>query len=235
VPFLFDETPAVRELLKKLVSEGDVYLLFGNDDREDGVNGRVFVGAKLLTPKGDVALRYHKIRLVPFGEFVPLQPLLTLGGRYGAKLVQQVADFSPGAEYAIADVGGAHVSSFICYEAIFPDLVREFTARGADLLVNMTNDAWYGRTSAPYQHFAMAAFRAVENRKYLVRAANTGITAVVDPHGRTLEKTALFERTTLVRDVPIVPGQTFYSRHGDVFAWACCAIALVLTLATFFR
>ena len=101
------------------------------------------------------------------------------------------------------------------------------------MLVNITNDAWYGRTSAPYQHLAMAAFRAVENGKYLVRAANTGITAVIDPRGRILEETPLFERTVLVRDVPWVRGETFYARHGDVFAWTCFAAGAALALATF--
>jgi apolipoprotein N-acyltransferase len=129
----------------------------------------------------------------------------------------------------VSSADGHRLGAFICYEAIFPGLARGFTARGADLLVNITNDAWYGRTSAPYQHLAMATFRAVENGKYLVRAANTGITAVVDPRGRVLEATRLFERTILVRDVPIVPGRTFYSRYGDVFAWACLAAAASLS------
>ena len=128
-------------------------------------------------------------------------------------------------------VDGHPISAFICYEAIFPDLVREFVGRGAQLLVNITNDGWYGRTSAPYQHFAMAKFRAVENERYLVRAANTGITAVVDPHGRVLERTELFEPTVLVRDVPLLAGSTFYTRHGDVFAWACLGGAVALTAA----
>jgi apolipoprotein N-acyltransferase len=95
----------------------------------------------------------------------------------------------------------------------------------------MTNDAWYGRTSAPYQHLAMTVFRAVENRRYLVRAANTGITAVVDPRGRVVAKTALFDRTVLVSDVGLVSERTFYSRHGDVFAWSCLAAALGITAA----
>ena len=137
--------------------------------------------------------------------------------------------FTPGTEYAIGEVDGRRLGVSICYEAIFPDLLREFTVRGADLLVNITNDAWYGRTSAPHQHFAMAVFRAVENGKYLVRAANTGISAVVDPRGRVLEKTALFERRAIVREVPIVPGLTFYARRGDVFAWGCLGGAVALT------
>ena len=146
-----------------------------------------------------------------------------------------MGEFTPGEEYAVGAVDGHPIAAFICYEAIFPDLVREFAARGADLLVNITNDAWYGRTSAPYQHMAMAAFRAVENGKYLVRAANTGITAVVDPRGRILERTALFDRTVLVRDVPLVPGLTFYARHGDVFAWSCLVLAAAVTVLTRLR
>ena len=136
----------------------------------------------------------------------------------------------PGVEPAVGLVDGQRFGTLICYEAIFPDQVREFTARGADLIVNITNDAWYGRTSAPYQHLAMAAFRAVENGKYLVRAANTGITAVVDPRGRIVEQTALFEPAVLVREVPIVSGQTFYARHGDLFGWTCFGLAAAVSL-----
>jgi apolipoprotein N-acyltransferase len=233
VPFSFDHTPAVAEELRALAREQSAYLLFGNDDREDPPGGpyRVWVAAKMLTPDGDLALRYHKIRLVPFGEYVPLQPVLTLGGRFTARLVRQVADFTPGAEYSVAEVDGHRVAAFICYEAIFPDLIRQFTVRGAELLVNITNDAWYGYSSAPHQHLAMAAFRAVENEKFLVRAANTGITAVVDPRGRIVERTELFRPATLVRQVDFVPGTTFYARHGDVFAWGCLAAAAAITAA----
>jgi len=238
VPFLFDENPALADTLRAVVRRHGIALLFGNDDLEGpraGRDSRVFVGAKMLDPSGELPFRYHKIRLVPFGEYVPMQPLLTLGGRVTAKLVQQVADFTPGTEPTLARVDGHRAGAFICYEAIFPELVREFTARGADLLVNMTNDAWYGRTSAPFQHLAMARFRAVENGKFLVRAANTGITAVVDPRGRLLEATPLFERTVLVRDVPFVPGRTFYAQYGDVFAWGCVAVALAAVAATLRR
>jgi apolipoprotein N-acyltransferase len=232
VPFYFDSSSELAAELRALVRERGLYLLFGNDDREAGDDRqeRFWVGAKMLDPQGDVVLRYHKIRLVPFGEYVPVQSVLTLGGRVSAKVVKQVADFTPGEDYATGRLDGHQVAAFICYEAIFPDLVREFAAAGAELLVNVTNDAWYGRTSAPHQHMAMAAFRAVENGKYLVRAANTGFTAVVDPRGRILQRTGLFERTMLVRDVAFVKGSTFYARHGDVFAWSCLGLAAALTL-----
>jgi len=232
VPFLYDEQPALAEQLRRLVREGALYLYFGNDDREPG---RIFVGAKLLDPQGDVTARYRKIHLVPFGEYVPMQALFTLGGRVAAKVVQEVSDFSPGTEAVTGEVAGHRIGGYICYEAIFPGLVRRFADEGAELLVNVTNDAWYGETSAPYQHLAMAAFRAVENRRYMVRAANTGITAVVDPWGRILEPTKLFDRTVLVREVPFVAETSFYTRHGDLFAQACSAITLALVGATFTR
>jgi apolipoprotein N-acyltransferase len=234
VPFLFDHNPPLADALRNTVARRDIYLFFGNDDRETDADGtgRIYVGAKLLEPGGEITLRYHKIQLVPFGEYVPLQPLFTLGGRFAAKMVREVSDFTPGTEAVLAEVDGHQVGGYICYEAIFPALARSFAARGAELLINVTNDAWYGTTSAPHQHLAMAAFRAVENRRYMVRAANTGITAVVDPRGRILEPTPLFERTVLVRDVPFISEQSFYTRHGDLFALACLAAALALLAST---
>jgi apolipoprotein N-acyltransferase len=231
VPYRYDDSPGMAAALRGLVEKHGIYLLFGNDDRQASPEGtRVFVGAKMLTPGGELGLRYHKIRLVPFGEYVPMQPLLTLGGRVVAKVVQQVADFTPGTEARTAEVDGHRLGAFICYEAIFPDLVRRFADQGAELLVNITNDAWYGRSSAPHQHLAMAVFRAVENRKYLVRAANTGITVVVDPRGRILERTPLFEPALLVEKVPLVPGRTFYARYGDVFGGSALLVAIGLTI-----
>jgi apolipoprotein N-acyltransferase len=230
VPFYFDRTPELAGELRALVRGTGIHLVFGNDDREDGSGRsyRVWVGVKMLDPQGELRLRYHKMRLVPFGEYLPLQSLLRAVGV--EKLVEEVGEFTPGTTPELGLLDGHRLGTFICYEAIFPDLVREFTARGADLLVNVTNDGWYGRTSAPHQHLAMASFRAVENGRYLVRAANTGITAVVDPRGRILERTELFVPTVLVREVPFVSGSTFYARYGDVFAWACFFAALGLTL-----
>jgi apolipoprotein N-acyltransferase len=233
VPFVFDEDLVAARLLRETVRRGGIYLFFGNDDRERLPEGkaRIFAGAKLLDPTGELVMRYHKIQLVPFGEYVPLSPLFTLGGRFAAKLVEEVSDFTPGSEATTGVVDGHRIGGFICYESIFPSLVRRFAAGGAELLLNVTNDAWYGTTSAPHQHLAMAAFRAIENRRYLVRAANTGITAVVDPRGRVLEPTRLFETTLLVREVPFVAETTFYTRHGNLFAQACGAAALALLAA----
>jgi apolipoprotein N-acyltransferase len=164
VPSHFDLSPALAAELRDLTRSLGIYLLFRNDDVESAGRSRLFyVGAKMLTPEGNVGLRYHKMQLVPFGEYVPLRPLLSLGGRLPAKLVQQVADFTPGDRAMVAPAGDARLGATICYEAIFPELVRRFTEAGAELLINITNDAWYGRSSAPQQHFVMAKFRAVEN------------------------------------------------------------------------
>ncbi|HVR72178.1 MAG TPA: apolipoprotein N-acyltransferase [Vicinamibacteria bacterium] len=236
VPFFFDRDEAVAGVLRRAAREHGVHLIFGNDDRDAGDDERrfrIWVGAKMLDPAGHVVLRYHKIRLVPFGEYVPVQSVLATVGV--GKLVQRVGEFTPGEELATGSAAGHRLAVFICYEAIFPDLVRGFARKGADLLVNITNDGWYGRTSAPYQHMAMAVFRAVENGKYLLRAANTGITAVVDPRGRVRQATALFDRTVLVGEAGIVPGGTPYTRYGDVFAWACLGAAVALTAAILAR
>jgi apolipoprotein N-acyltransferase len=224
VPWLLDESPGVLDRLRGLAKDGDQYLLFGNDDREGaGPDARIFVGAKLLTPGGELALSHHKLRLVPFGEYVPLAPLFTLGGRFAARVVGAVGTFTPGEELRLGVADGVPLAALVCYEAIFPELTREFVGAGAGLLVNVTNDAWYGRSSAPWQHFAMARVRAVETGRSLVRAANTGISAVVDPRGRMLAATGLFEEQVLVHDAPIAAGLTLYVRTGDAFAWGCLA------------
>ncbi len=222
----FDWSPAVADDLRGLAASTHTWLLFGNDDFEREPGGqRIFVGAKLLAPDGRLALRYHKMQLVPFGEYVPMEPLL---GALGVKkLVEQVGSFAPGDAPVVGRCAGHGIGVTICYEAIFPGLVRRFAGGGAEVLANITNDAWYGRTSAPYQHFAMARLRAVENGRSLARAANTGISALVDPRGRVLAHSALFERRALVGDVPLVLEQTFYARHGDVFAWACVAVTVL--------
>jgi apolipoprotein N-acyltransferase len=235
VPFLFDEDRGISELLSHLSRAHGVALLFGNDDveRRAGDVPRVWVGAKLLGPDGTLAYRYHKNHLVPFGEYVPLKPLFTLGGHIGAKLVQKVGEFTPGTDATVGRLDGHSLGASICYEAIFPDLGRRFSQNGAEMLVNITNDGWYGTTSAPYQHFAMATFRAVENRKWLLRAANTGISAFIDPRGRVVRSSTLFERRVIVAEAAFVPGLTVYARIGDAFAWTCLAIATLAVLASF--
>jgi apolipoprotein N-acyltransferase len=234
VPFYYDWDAVDAARLRALAGTTGVHLLFGNDDFDrNGGQPRIFVGAKMLAPDGRLTLRYHKMQLVPFGEYVPMQGLLgALGVR---RLVERVGSFTPGDTAAVGDCLGHSLGVTICYEAIFPGLVRRFTVNGAELLANVTNDGWYGRTSAPYQHLAMARLRAVENGRALVRAANTGISALVDPRGRIIGATELFARTSLVGEVPLTRALTFYGRRGDVFAWSCVVATALLSLVAGWR
>ena len=180
--------------------------------------------ALLVAPGKKIAARYHKSHLVPFGEYVPLRRVLF----FARKLTRAAGNFVPGAPEDIVplsfvDATGTRVSFgvLICYEDIFPEVARIETARGAELLVNITNDAWYGRTSAPFQHASMAVFRAIETRRSLVRAAQTGVSAFVDPAGRVRARTPVFEGPqTLHVEVPRGGPDSFYVRYGDVFAAA---------------
>ncbi len=137
------------------------------------------------------------MHLVPFGEYVPLKRLLF----FAAPLVEAVSDFSAGDRVVMLPVAGHPVSTAICYEVVYPDLGRRATLAGSQLLTTITNDAWFGRSSAPWQHFELASMRAIEQGRYLARAANTGISGIVDPYGRVLSKTRLFEETTVVGEV----------------------------------
>ena len=190
MPFFLREDPSWREV-ENLARVTGAHLLVGALDRSLGEPRN---SAFLIGPDGQVRGRYDKRHLVPFGEYVPLQPLLFFvnviaGGAIGA--------FAPGAEATTFSTPAGRVAVVICYEAIFPAEVREFFRGGADVLVNITNDAWFGRSAAPVQHLAMAAFRAVENRAYLVRAANSGISAVVAPDGRIVQASGFFTREVL--------------------------------------
>jgi apolipoprotein N-acyltransferase len=135
--------------------------------------------------------------------------------------VAGVGDFRPGKGFDPLMNDGRRFGVLICYEAIFPEAARDYKRKKADLLVNITNDAWFGKTSAPYQHLSMTVFRAVENRLYLVRAANTGISAIIDPVGNILDRTSLFERTVLKGEVKFIDEKTFYAAYGDLFVYLC--------------
>ncbi len=175
------------------------------------------LGGDLLDPRGREIGTYDKIQLVPFGEYVPLGPLLF----FVDKVVTAVGRIGAGTEATVLRTPAGGFGTLICYESVFPALTRRFAAGGADFLVNVTNDAWYGRSSAPYQTLAQATLRAIENRMPMVRAANTGISAIIEPDGRVRWQSALFE-TTWHADTVAWPGvETFYTRWGDVFVYAC--------------
>jgi apolipoprotein N-acyltransferase len=171
-----------------------------------------FNSAYLISGDGRVAGKYDKVHLVPFGEYVPLKRFLW----FVDKLVAQVGDFKTGTKGRVLENAGYRLGLQICYEIIFSDLSRAMVRNGANLLVNITNDAWFGRTSAAYQHFSMAVFRAVENRRFLARAANTGISGFIDPCGRVLGATPLFTEASLTADVALLDHRTLYSRWGDM-------------------
>ncbi len=177
----------------------------------------------LISGKGEIVDRYDKSHLVPFGEYVPLRRWLPFLGT----IVAQVGDFAAGQPGHVLPWRGHKVGPLICFEMIFPHMSRAQVRNGAKVLVNVTNDAWYGRSSAPHQHFSMAVLRAVENRRALVRSANTGISGFIDPVGRIGKTSDLFVEATLSQPVALLSGSTPYVRWGDFFAWACLVVAVV--------
>ncbi len=224
VPFLFADDPR-RAAVEGLARDAGAFLLVGAPDRRAG---EVRNSAFLIGPGGQLLGRYDKRHLVPFGEYVPLKPLLSFvnvlaGGAIG--------EFAPGREATVFATPIARFAVVICYEVIFPAEVREFFRAGADVLVNLTDDAWFGRSAAPAQHLAMAVFRAIEIWAYLLRAANTGISAIVAPDGRILQATGLFTPAIVVGGIQPRGEGNLYTRYGDVFAWGTMGIALAAVLA----
>ncbi|WP_051554277.1 apolipoprotein N-acyltransferase [Desulfobulbus elongatus] len=232
LPFYPQRDPLINRVVD-FATANTTWLLTGAplytvDSREDGTERvRYWNGALLLGPGGRVDGTYAKQHLVPFGEYVPLRRLLP----FLQPLVVNIDDFSAGTEKEPLVLGAMRLGMLICYESIFPDIARESVDRGANLLVNITNDAWYGRSSAPHQSMAMAVLRAVENRRALVRAANTGISGFVDPLGRISNQTGIFVEAAEVASVPLLEQGTVFGRGGHRFGMAC-AVLIVLLLAT---
>jgi apolipoprotein N-acyltransferase len=183
--------------------------------------------AALLDASGREIFLYDKIHLVPFGEYVPLRRWLTFAG----KLTAEVGDFQSGSAYKVGKLaGGRQFGAFICYEAVFPDVVRRFTLNGAELLINLSNDGWFGRSAAPEQHLAMARVRAVENRRWLLRVTNNGYTAVVDPYGRYRARMAPDVRDAMTVAYGFRDDLTPYVRWGDWLAWLCVVVTAGLVV-----
>jgi apolipoprotein N-acyltransferase len=222
-PFMFEHDAVGRFAITRLAQDLRVALLFGSDQFEPGTPPRYYNSAFLVGPDGQTAGVYRKMHLVPFGEYVPLKRLLF----FVAPLVESVSDFSAGEQPVVMPLNANRLSTAICYEVVYPDLVAAFVRDGSQLLTTITNDAWYGHSSAPHQHFWQATLRAVEQGRYLVRAANTGISGIVDPYGRVLVKTPIFEQTVAVGEVRFLDGRTVYARTGDAFAYACILVTLL--------
>jgi apolipoprotein N-acyltransferase len=232
LPFYLQGDAKYAARVQSLASELKSCLVTGSPAvlKEDGVT-RFLNSAFMISPEGDVVGRSDKMHLVPFGEYVPLAPLLP----FVNKMVAGIGDYSPGKKVVPLDTPQGKVGVLICFEGIFPEVARAYVRDGAGVLVNITNDAWFGNSSAPYQHLSMTVFRAVENRVPLVRAANTGISSVIDSKGHIRGMTQLFQEATLAAEVRRGEGGSFYSRYGDLFALACLLGTILIALVTFRR
>jgi apolipoprotein N-acyltransferase len=225
-PFYISD-PRLQRWLVAAAQDRNSYLVIGSlgetEDKQQNLNS-----ALVMDPSGNMLGRYDKIHLVPFGEYIPFKNMLF----FAHKLTREVGDFGRGTERKVFNLNGTHAGIIICYESVFPEEVREFTTNGAQVIINISDDLWYGETGAPAQHLQMARMRAVENHRWILLATNNGTTASIDPSGRVVKQAPRNVRTALV--VPFEPQNesTFYSRNGDVFAWLCVVISL---LAVFVR
>ena len=218
VPLFFQDGEPLSRSVLRTAREAGAHVIFGSPAyrREKG-SVSFFNRAYLASPNAEITGSYDKVHLVPFGEYVPMKRFLP----FVQRLVVAAGDFLPGDKVAPLEFPKAAAGILICFESIFPELGRAMTQNGATLLVNLTNDAWYGMSSAPYQHFSMAVFRAVENRRPVVRAANTGISAFILPNGKIVEQSGLFTQALLTKEIPLPgSGLTLYTRYGDFFAIA---------------
>jgi len=235
-PQPYEQDPGGAETIRRLAREGKVTLLIGSDQVEPvkpagpgtPAEERLYNAAYLIQPTGETAAIYRKIHLVPFGEYVPFSRLLYFVG----PLVEAVSDFTPGAEAVLLPVRGRKASTAICYEVIYSSLMRAFVDNGSELLTTITNDAWYGWSSAAYQHWQQASLRSIEEGRYLARAANTGISGFVDPYGRVMQASNMFQSAVMVEDLRFLTDRTIYSYIGDVAGWAGVAITVAALLST---
>jgi apolipoprotein N-acyltransferase len=227
-----ERDPAFRAAMAKLAQESGTPVIAGNvaiDRTTANARGYfLFNSASFVTPQGEFAGRYDKMHLVPFGEYVPFASLFF----FAQNLLHEAGTFDAGTRRAVFSVDGHSYGTFICYESIFGDEVRQFVREGADALVNISNDGWYGDTSAPWQHLNMVRMRAIENHRWVLRATNTGITASIDPYGRVVEAAQRHVRTSIRVGFGYEHDVTFYTAHGDLFAYLCAlATAVVLGLS----
>lgn len=206
--------------------DNDPFVLLGAlTSTKEGNGRRELSNSMLLLDKNaDIAGSYSKTHLVPFGEYVPYRKLLF----FAKKLVAPIGNFLPGGSVQPMATDSYQVGGLICYEDIFPELAARQAGNGANVLAVVTNDAWYGRSSAAFQHLAISVFRAVENRRWMVRSANSGVSAVVDAAGRIISQTDIFEKGMIVSNVKLGSGLSLYTRFGDWFAWVCVAAGVVL-------
>ena len=227
-----EQDPQFRTAISALAREANAAIIVGNigiDRTNENARGyNLFNSASFVTPQGDFVGRYDKMHLVPFGEYVPFKAVFF----FAKNLLNEVGTFDPGTHHVVFTTGGHTYGTFICYESIFADEVRQYVRQGAEVLVNISNDGWYGDTSAPWQHLNMVRMRAIENHRWILRSTNTGVTAAIDPYGRVTAAAPRHIRTALRVGFTYERDTTFYAAHGDLFAYVCALItALVLVLS----
>jgi len=233
-PAPFEERdPQFRTAISALARNAKAPIIVGNigieRNTEDPRGYSLYNSASFITPQGEFAGRYDKIHLVPFGEYVPFQRLFF----FAKNLLNEVGTFDAGRERTVFRTNGHRYGVFICYESVFGDEVRRFVENGAEVLINISNDGWYGDTSAPWQHLNMVRMRAIESHRWVLRATNTGVTAVIDPNGRVLAAAPRHLRTSIRVAFGYEHDLTFYAAHGDLFAYACAAITALVLLLSF--
>jgi apolipoprotein N-acyltransferase len=217
-PFYYYEDKVFREDVTQVARLGRVPFLFGSvswTPARAPLNSAI-----LLDVNGQFVSRYDKMFLVPFGEFVP--PLFNWVNR----ITKEAGDFQPGESVVVPNAGDHKIGTVICYESAFPHLVRQFPARGAEVLINMTNDGYFGRTSARQQHLLLARMRAIENQRWLLRPTNDGITVSIDPGGRIIDRMPPLQERAGRLGFSWIAEQTPYTRFGDWFAWSCLALGV---------
>ena len=231
-PF-YTTDPAFRETVSNIAREAQTWMLVGslgirNAAESPGRATRLYNSGSVVSPGGEWVGRYDKMHLVPFGEYVPFKRVFGFAGG----LTQEVGDFSPGSSRAPLQAG-SKLGVFICYESIFPDEIRQLAANGAEVFVNISNDGWYGDSGAYAQHLKQARMRAVENDRWLLRDTNTGVTASIDPYGRVVSTIPRKVRAALDAPYALTNVTTFYTRHGDWFAYLCAIISAAGLLLNF--
>lgn len=231
-PFSLAQSDFARRA-QEIARDSKSNFLLGVVGWEPGADGRLaaYNSAAMLDPQGRQAFQYDKIHLVPFSEYVPWRDFFW----FAKNLTGLAGDFRQGTRYAVGDLPGGRFGVFICYEAVFPNEIRRFVLNGANLLVNISNDGWFGRSSAPAQHLQMARVRAVELRRWLLRDTNNGYTVSVDPYGRIVASMAADIRGELDAPYAFRSDRSIYTRWGDWLPWVCVVITLVLMLLAWVR
>jgi apolipoprotein N-acyltransferase len=232
-PF-FTSDPLFRDPVSQMARETHSWVVTGAiGNSPASQNGKsaseVFNSAALISPTGEWTTHYDKVHLVPFGEYLPFPRLFAFAGG----LTKEVGEFKAGTSRAPLRAGSTPLGVFICYESVFPGEVRQFADQGAQVLVNLSNDGWYGDSGAYAQHLNQTRMRAIENDRWLLSATNTGVTASIDPYGRIVERLVRKERSALVAPYALTSVTTFYTRHGDWFAWLCAIISAGALLTCF--